>query len=105
MSIEIHQVDPADDAAIRDFYEVYLACGRHDSASFIAAPLDELSQVIRQPTSNFRCTAFLARGGGTGVGRAGRRLPAGQPGQGERDPAYCRRTAGRTSAPPSPPTR
>jgi GNAT superfamily N-acetyltransferase len=67
MSIEIHQVDPADDA-IRDFYDVYVACGRHDSASFVAAPFDELSQVIRQPTWNFRYTAFLARDGATVVG-------------------------------------
>ena len=68
MSIEIHQVDPADDDAVRDFYDVYVTCGRHDSASFVAAPFVELSQVIRQPTWNFRYTGFLARDGGTVVG-------------------------------------
>ncbi len=68
MSIEITPVDPADDDAIRDFYAVSLVCGRHDWASYAPMPLEQLRQVIRQPTEIFRYTAFLARDGGTVVG-------------------------------------
>ena len=63
MSIEIRQVDPADERAIRVFYDVYVTCGRHDSVSFIATPYDELALVVRQPTEDFSYTAFLAYDG------------------------------------------
>lgn len=63
MSIEIRQVDPGDEAAIRDFYDIYVTCGRHDSASFVASPYDELAEVIRQPSADFAYTAFLAYDG------------------------------------------
>jgi GNAT superfamily N-acetyltransferase len=69
MSIEISEVDPADEDAIRDFYEVYLACGRHEPASFVAAPYEAVRGVIRQPTEDFRYTAFLARDHGAAVGQ------------------------------------
>ena len=63
MSIEIRQVDPADERAIRVFYDVSVTCGRHDSVSFIATPYDELALVVRQPTEDFSYTAFLAYDG------------------------------------------
>jgi GNAT superfamily N-acetyltransferase len=69
VSIEISQVDPADENAVRDFYDVYLACGRHEPASFVAAPYEALRGVIRQPTADFRYTAFLAREHGAVVGQ------------------------------------
>jgi GNAT superfamily N-acetyltransferase len=69
VSIEITPVDPADEDAIREFYAVYRACGRHDWASFTPMPPQQLRQVIRQPTEIFRYTAFLARDGETVVGQ------------------------------------
>jgi GNAT superfamily N-acetyltransferase len=67
MSIEIRPVDPEDERAIRDFYDIYVTCGR-DFAGFIAWPLEELAAVIRKPTEDFAYTGFLAYDGDEVVG-------------------------------------
>jgi GNAT superfamily N-acetyltransferase len=67
MGIEIRRVDPDDDRAVQDFYDIYVACGR-DLGGFVAAPREELASAIRQPTENFACTAFLAYDGDEAVG-------------------------------------
>jgi len=66
--VRIERVDPADEAAIEAFYDIYVTSGRSDAASFIAAPYAELAQVIRQPTEDFAYTAFLAFAGDVLVG-------------------------------------
>lgn len=68
MTLQIRQVEPADEVAVRAFYDVYVACGRHDAASFVAAPYAELAGVIRRPTEDFAFTAFLAYEDGHVVG-------------------------------------
>lgn len=68
MTIEIKPVDPGDEAAVRAFYDVYVACGRHDARSFIASPYAELADVIRRPTADFAYTGFLAYDGAEVVG-------------------------------------
>lgn len=65
----IRRVDPADEAAVRAFYEIYLACGRHDLRSFIASPAAELADVMRRPTQDFAYTGYLAYDGETPVGQ------------------------------------
>lgn len=68
MNIEIIEVDPADEETFRTFYDIYLTCGRHDAASFIASPYEELLNLVREPTTDFAYTAFLAYEGGQAVG-------------------------------------
>jgi GNAT superfamily N-acetyltransferase len=70
VSVRIERVDPADEAAIEAFYDIYVTCGRHDAASFIASPYVELAELIRQPTEDFACTAFLAFAGDIVIGHA-----------------------------------
>jgi len=36
--IEIRRVDPADEGAVRVFYDIYVACGRHNQRTFVASP-------------------------------------------------------------------
>jgi GNAT superfamily N-acetyltransferase len=67
MDFEIRQVDPGDEHAIRDFYDIYVTCGR-DSAGFIASPYEELASMIREPTRDFAYTGFLAYSDGEAVG-------------------------------------
>jgi GNAT superfamily N-acetyltransferase len=67
MCVEIRQVDPGDERAIRDFYNIYVTCGR-DRAGFIAAPYEELASKIREPTGDLACTGFLAYSDGEAVG-------------------------------------
>jgi GNAT superfamily N-acetyltransferase len=64
----IERVDPADEAAIEAFYDIYVTCGRHDAASFIMAPYAELAELVRRPTEDFAFTAFLAFAGDVLVG-------------------------------------
>jgi GNAT superfamily N-acetyltransferase len=68
VNVTIERVDPADDGAIEVFYDIYVTCGRHDAASFIASPPEELAELIRRPTEDFACTAFLAFADGVPVG-------------------------------------
>jgi GNAT superfamily N-acetyltransferase len=68
VTIEIRPVDPADETAVQAFYDVYVACGRHDARSFIASPYAELAEVIRRPTEDFAYTGFLAYDGQEAVG-------------------------------------
>lgn len=68
MSVEIRQIDPADQKAVRTFHEIYLACGRNDQRSFLGSPYAELAEVVRMPTEDFAYTAFLAYDGGEPVG-------------------------------------
>jgi GNAT superfamily N-acetyltransferase len=67
VGIEIRQVDPDDERAIRDFYEIYVTCGRQ-ATGFIAMPYAELASVIREPTEDFAYTGFLAYDGDEAVG-------------------------------------
>jgi len=67
MSIEIRRVDPADERAIRAFYDVYVTCGR-EATGFVAWPYEELASVIREPTGDFAYTGFLAYDGDEVVG-------------------------------------
>jgi GNAT superfamily N-acetyltransferase len=68
MTLEIAVIDPDDEAAVGASYEIYLATGRADQASFIAAPYDELARVIRTPTEDFSYVSFLATRDGVAVG-------------------------------------
>jgi GNAT superfamily N-acetyltransferase len=67
MSIEIRPVDPDDERAIREFHDIYVACGRQ-ATGFIAMPYEELAAVIREPTGDFAYTGFLAYDGDEAVG-------------------------------------
>ncbi len=64
----IERVDPADETAIKAFYDIYVTCGRHDAASFILTPYAELAELVRRPTEDFVFTAFLAFAGDVPVG-------------------------------------
>ena len=39
MGVEIRQVDPGDEHAMREFYDIYVTCGR-DWAGFITSPYE-----------------------------------------------------------------
>jgi hypothetical protein len=68
VSIEIRRVDPGDEGAIREFYDIYVAVGRHNGLGFIPSPYAELASLIRTPTEDFAYTGFLAYDGGVPVG-------------------------------------
>lgn len=68
MTIEIRQVDPADEASVQAFHDIYVTCGHHDAQSFVASPYTELAEVIRRPTERFAYGAFLAFDGDDVVG-------------------------------------
>lgn len=65
--MRIERVDPADEAALKAFYEIYVICGREQD-SFVPSPYAELVDVIRTPTEDFAYTAFLAYDGDEPVG-------------------------------------
>jgi GNAT superfamily N-acetyltransferase len=67
MGIEIRQVDPDDEHAVRDFYDIYVTCGRQ-ATGFIAWPYQQLASAIREPTEDFAYTGFLAYDGAEAVG-------------------------------------
>ena len=54
-------VDPGDASAVAALYRIYVEVGLADNPDgFVAAPLEEMREVLRAPTARFAFTGFLA---------------------------------------------
>ncbi len=58
--MDIVQVDPRDSAAVQTLHRIYTEVGYADNPeTFVAAPAEEIQEVLRAPTARFSFTAFL----------------------------------------------
>lgn len=68
--VEISELDPEDDAGLRDYHDVEQAAYRVDHPQAVLRTFPQLLQLARRPSSYFRRTLLVARDAGTFIGTA-----------------------------------
>jgi len=67
---EISELDPGDDAGLREFYDVEVAAFRVDHPYAVLRTYPQLVQMVRRPSPYYRRTLLVARDAGRIVGTA-----------------------------------
>jgi GNAT superfamily N-acetyltransferase len=68
--VEITELDPEDDAGLREYYDVEQSAYRADHPHAVLRTFPQLAQLTRRPSSYYRRTLLVARGAGRFVGTA-----------------------------------